>query len=160
MSPIFISKSSAYQYKQPAFYKIKNNPKKDTFFVRIDGFADVNYADFSALAVTPLVVTNKNNESVQFDSHYFATTLFPNPFANKMAMNFEENRKKLGQLANIILEYKSKLNENYVLTVFPDGSYFCQNGDLKSTLALLDEMNAADAMQQIEKRKKLMDYSK
>ena len=159
MSPIFIS-NSKYQYKQPAFYKMKNNPGKDALFIRIDGFADVNYADFSALSVTPLVVTNKNNEDVQFDSHYFATTLFPNPFANKMAINFEENRKKLGQLANIILEYKGKLNKDCVLTVFPDGSYFCPNGDLKSALGMLDEANATDAMHQIEKRIKLMGCSK
>ena len=157
MSPIFISENTKYQYNQPSYYKVKNNPKMDTLFVRIEGFMDVNYADFSELPVTPLVVTNKNNENVQFSSHYFSTTLFPNPFANKMAMNFQENRKKLGQLANVILEYKNKTNENYVLTIFPDGTYFSAVGDLNSALKLLDEKNAVDVMHQIKKRQMLME---
>ena len=77
-----------------------------------------------------------------------------------MAVNFQENVKKLGQLANVILEYKNKSNENYVLTVFPDGTYFSTTGDLKSALNLLDEKNAADAMYQIKRRQLLMDKNK
>ena len=150
--------------KQPVFVEKKyidnagkSKKNKQTLVLGIDN-VDVDYHDFSDCNVTPLVVLYIDGKKIQTDSRFFSPTLFANPIANKIALDFKKNEEMVGRYwANMVIRYKSKNSNDYVLTVCPDGSTLQRDGKtLQEALGELSHAGRRDAKFQIDVRKAMI----
>jgi len=132
----------------------KSKKNKQTLVLGIDN-VDIDYRDFAGCNATPLVVLYVDGKYVQCDSRFFSPTLFANPVANKLALDFKKNEEMVGRYwASMVIRYKSKFSNDYVLTVCPDGSTLQHNGEtLQEALNELSHAGRRDANFQIKVRK-------